>query len=503
MDAAAPAVTAAPQGQDPRRLVLKNTLVLLLGQLIGAPLNIWVTLVMGRELGADFYGGIYLVTAWTTFGWLFVEWGQGPVVSGEIARDRSRGGELLGSSLVFRVATSLLAYAVLAIWFAHDARNALPQKQIILLLISVQCLLLTVNNLNLEAVKGLERMDVSAYQNVLQPLFSLLFIMLVLKYLHLGVRAALLAQNAVYLLIFVYVWRARRQVGIKPLRFRLQTLKELFRPGTAFLIFNLAMAAQPFVDALMLQYMKVPLNVVGWNAAARRLIGPLILPASVLIGALYPTLSRLHVEDKGAFATTLRSAVKGTLILAFPIGLGCALFADLGVMLFGPKFQGSQMNLKYLAPYVFLMYFSMPLGIAVLASQRQKTWAAVQSLCVVVSLVLDPILIPVFQRLQGNGGLGVCVAAVVSEGFMVAGGAWLAPKGTFDRGFALSLVRCLVAGGAMAGFALLCRRLPVHMLIVAPVSVAVYFGALWAVGGLKNEQLAGLVGGLKRKLARR
>jgi O-antigen/teichoic acid export membrane protein len=502
MDTSAPAVTASPRGQDPKRLVLKNTLVLLFGQLIGAPLNMVVTAVMGRYLGAAFYGSIYLITTWTTFGWLFVDWGQGQVVSGEIARDRSKAGALVGSSLLWRVAASLVVYAILAAWFAIDSTPP-PQAQMMLFLISLQCLLLTVNNLNLEAVKGFERMDVSAYQNVLQPLLSLLFIVPALKYLHLGVRAALLAQSAVYLVIFVYVWHARRQVGIRPLRFQRDTLEKFFRPGTSFLIFNLAMAAQPFVDALYLKYLKVPLDVVGWNAAARRLIGPLVLPASVLIGALYPTLSRLHLDDKEAFASTLRSSVKGTLILAFPIGLGCALFADLGVMLFGAKFQGSQLNMIVLAPYVFCMYFSMPLGIAILASQRQRTWAAVQSLCVVISLIVDPILVPWFQRRYGNGSLGVCVASVLSEVFMVAGGAVLVAKGTFDRSFFASLVRCVLAGAAMAGLALLGKRFSVHLLVVAPLAVIAYFGTLWAVGGLKNEQLGSLVGGLKRKLSRR
>jgi hypothetical protein len=55
----------------------------------------------------------------------------------------------------------------------------------------------------------------------------------------------------------------------------------------------------------------------------------------------------------------------------------------------------------------------------------------------------------------------------------------------------------------MAGLAYLFQRLGVHIVISAAIATSAYFGALWAVGGLKGEQMDGLIGGLKRKLSRR
>src|SRR3954470_6266845 len=105
MDPAAPAVAAAPPppAQDPRRLVLKNTMILMLGQFLGMPLSMLVTGTLGRYLGAAAYGLIYIAQTQTGLGFLFVDWGQGAVMSGEIARDRSRAGLLLGTLLAWRV----------------------------------------------------------------------------------------------------------------------------------------------------------------------------------------------------------------------------------------------------------------------------------------------------------------------------------------------------------------------------------------------------------------
>ncbi|MEO6598800.1 MAG: polysaccharide biosynthesis C-terminal domain-containing protein [Polyangiaceae bacterium] len=92
----------------------------------------------------------------------------------------------------------------------------------------------------------------------------------------------------------------------------------------------------------------------------------------------------------------------------------------------------------------------MPLGLCIMAAGKQRAWSIVQSLCVVASLVLDPLLIPWFQRRTGNGGLGLSVAGVASEVLVIGCGLALAPRGTFDRRFARSVLLATLSGGAMA-----------------------------------------------------
>jgi O-antigen/teichoic acid export membrane protein len=501
MEPAAPAASAAPPAPDPRRLVLKNTMVLMLGQAVGQPLSMLLAFAVARLLGPAGLGEIQIATAMAGFGFLFVDWGQGPVISGAVARDRSLGGELLGTSLVWRVSAGMAMYLILALIASFETHE--PGFQLVLALMALQTMMINLNAASLEAIRGHERTDVSAYQNILQPILGLAVVVPVLLFFKAGVVGALVAQDVVLGLMMIYVWRARRQVGIHPLRFRRETLKDLLKPGSSFLIFSMAQALKPLIDVKMLQYLGVPLPVIGWNAAAWRLLGPLILPASVLIGALYPTLARLHVEDRAAFTSTARSALRGTLLLSFPIALSCALFGDVGVLLLGPKFSGTEQNLVALAVFLFGLYFSMPLGTAILSAQKHRAWATVGFLAVAVGAVLDYLLIPIFQRRFGNGGLGACVSSSVGEVVMVVGGLFLVDKGTFDRAFGLSLFRCALAGAAMAGVALLFRHFHVSSLIAAPVALPAYFLALWAVGGLSSEQLGAVRGMIQRKLRRR
>jgi Na+-driven multidrug efflux pump len=213
---------------------------------------------------------------------------------------------------------------------------------------------------------------------------------------------------------------------------------------------------------------------------------------------LYPTLCRLHTTDFEAFKRTTSRALLGTSLMVIPVALGCLLYPDIGIAFYDRRsFLPAEMNVRFLSLFVFLLYFTMPLGICVLAAGRQRAWTMVQSSCIVVSLALDPILVPWFQRRLGNGGLGVCVATVVSEIIVLGCGVWLAPQGIFDRRFFRSLLPAFASGVAMIAVA---RALYfTSSFVAAPIAVTAYVACLWFTGGVD----ASVISELRRLVAAR
>ena len=118
----------------------------------------------------------------------------------------------------------------------------------------------------------------------------------------------------------------------------------------------------------------------------------------------------------------------------------------------------------------------------------------------ITSLVLDPLLIPWFQQRMGNGGLGVCIATVVSEIIVLGCGIWLAPRGIFDRQFRRSLVPALVSGACMAIVARVLHE--VTSFVAAPIAITVYIGCLWTTGGLDEAFISELRGLVTSRLMR-
>jgi O-antigen/teichoic acid export membrane protein len=133
----------------------------------------------------------------------------------------------------------------------------------------------------------------------------------------------------------------------------------------------------------------------------------------------------------------------------------------------------------------------MPLGTAILAAGKQRAWSLVQFLCVVVSVVLDPLLVPWFQHRTGNGGLGLCVASVVSEAVMIGFGIALVPKGIFDRKLTRLLFLTALAGAGMVVAAQIFN--PLGPVIAALLSIACYALGLWLTGAVDKGQVTALV----------
>jgi O-antigen/teichoic acid export membrane protein len=239
---------------------------------------------------------------------------------------------------------------------------------------------------------------------------------------------------------------------------------------------------------------------MGWYGVSRRLVGTLLLPATTLIGALYPTLCRLHATDREGFVRTASGALRSVALLAIPVALCCGLFPEIGVAMFSRgSFGPAEDNLRIMAAFVALVYFSMPLGTTILAAGQQRAWGLVQCLCVLASIVLDPILVPIFQIRNGNGGLGLCVAAVISEAVMIGFGVALAPKGLFDKKLRRIIAFTCIAGLGMVAVALVLR--PLGALIAAPFSLGAYAAGLWISGVLDKNQLDVIRGAVVKRHA--
>ncbi len=489
--------TTSATGRKPGA-VLRNTLILVGGQLLGVPLSIVMSAAMGRYLGATDFGYLYLTGSLTGFGFLLVEWGHGGVIAAAVARDHACAGRMLGTTLLWRALATIVVAAGLSV--LSLILGYTREFQVLLLIVVAQQCLTTLRNAGQDLARGFERLDVSAYA---QFGFQLLAVLLVIPTLLLGgkLKAVLFAQLAVAAIVAAIVYRALRSINRQAIRFDRPAFNELFTQGASFMLFGFVMALQPNIDAIFLSKL-TSAKELGWQAAAQRLMGLINMPASALGAALYPTLARLYTENREEYKSTVTRALQGTGLLAIPATLGCAIYREVGVQLYGDhSFKPIEQNLLVLSSLVFLLYFSMPVTVSILAAGRHRPFAIVQSLCIVSSAVLDPLLIPWFQKRYDNGGLGVCVAGAVSEIAVLIGAMFLIPKGVVNLKLAKSVAKGIVSGGAMAGAAYLLRGLSPY--IAAPIAVAAYFGCLWLIGGVEPEHVEAVKGIIARKMRRR
>jgi O-antigen/teichoic acid export membrane protein len=478
----------------PQRLILRNTLLLVGAQVIATPLSVAVNAVAARMLGPSDFGQLYIATTFCSLAFLVVEWGQPIALTGMVARDRPRAGTLLGASLTLRACMLPLVLLVLIIGCGlagYDRRFL-----VILAWVLLGSAFGTVAGACQDIMRGYERSDFAAGGIVAAQALSVLIVVPTLLIIG-GLQSYLIAQAACAAIGALVLILCLPAMGVPRLSVNRADMRALWSAGTSFLVFNLILALQPSVDAVFLSKLAAP-EAVGWQAAARRLTGLLVFPASALTAALYPTLSRLYSEDRAAFRSTAAGALRTTPAVAVPIALGCALFPHIGIDLFGKQAYGAaDANLRILAVFVLLLYLTMPLSSTLLAAGRQRAWAAAQFGCVAVSAALDPVLIPWFQTRNGNGGLGVCISTVAGELLMLAVGLYLLPRDIFERSHWRSYASVVCAGVAMTAVALALPWLTPYA--AAPLALTAYLVCLWFTGGLDKTQIGLLASVVRRK----
>ncbi|MGC3982941.1 MAG: flippase [Steroidobacteraceae bacterium] len=475
------------------RVVARNAMIMMLAQVLGMPLSMLVNVAIGRMLGPAEYGEYYVLTTYATLAFLFVDWGHAAVLPARIANDRSKAGNYLGSTLLWTFGSSIVITGLLVMILFARGENG-PYLLTMALVCLGQALTVVVKNGG-DAVRGFERTDVAAFSQVGG---QVMLALLVIPTLLLGGRlnAVLIATAISFAVVLIFVWRSFKPTGIGKLSVNLATNKDLLQQGTAFLMLNLILYLQPTIDAHYLAKYASE-EAIGWHAAARKLINPLVFPASALMAALYPTLCRLWTQDQGEYKSTARGALRASIIITVPLALGCALFAEIGILLFSKEAYGpAQDNLRILAVYVFLLYVTMIMGTCLNAAGKQRAWTGVQFLCVIMTLIIDPILVPWFQEHKNNGGLGVNLAGVTNETMMMIAAFLLLPRGVIDRTVARTLGLALVAGLAMAAVAWVLSG--ITPFVAAPIALAAYAGTLYAIGGVEKEQLQ-MLRSMKRK----
>ncbi|HEV2700084.1 MAG TPA: oligosaccharide flippase family protein, partial [Steroidobacteraceae bacterium] len=410
--------------------ILRNAVWLIGAQIIAAPLSVLINAVAGRYFGPGVFGTFYLITTYAGFALLFVEWGQFGALTGKIAAQRSRAGELLGSAIIWRIAAAVVVSAVVLVACAVTGygRSFLVLISLMLAIASFG----TVAGACQDAVRGFERTDFAALTSVgVQITSAAVSIALMVR--GFGLRGLLLGQLVCAAIATGIILSLLPRVQIPRLQVRRKVVAELFQDGRPFLTFVLIVQLQPLVDGAMMSHF-ASADAIGWYAAARKLVGILIFPAATVGSVLFPTLVRQFVGDLEGFRATVRGALRVLYLVVLPLALGSVLFPQLGVQIFNARtFAPAEQNVRLLAAWLLLLYFSIPLSQCINATGRQGRWAAVQFGCVVISALADPFLIRWFQQHHGNGGLGVCVASIASEILMLVGATLLIPKGILDR----------------------------------------------------------------------
>jgi O-antigen/teichoic acid export membrane protein len=438
--------------------------------LAGSQLFTWCatllwTIVVPRTIGPQQTGVYTLAVAAGGVLTVAIGLGMRPLLVREVAADRNRASELIGTAIVLR---ALVAIPTLAIVIAIALLGPFHGEEAVALLMGFGLCFFYVLYEPIQAgFQAVERMKYLAYADMLTKAGVTVgaIALAVLGVRALGLLVVSVAVMGVVLVLHL-VW-ARSFVSIRWRTTRV-ALRSLAIDSLPYWSFAAFFTIYLWIDSLMLAVMTSD-TVLGWYAAPTRLFTTLMFIPVILSTAWLPRLVTAARAGNLELVRAARAPLEVVLVLSLPVCVGTAIVAEpLVRALYGSGFSESVPVLVVLALCVPPMYVNIMVNPVLVAANRQIVWTRVMALASVLNPLLNLVLIREFQASRGNGAIGAAFALLFTELVIVAIGLSLI-RGVVDAGFVMRFLKAVVATAVMALAVLFAR----HLGLVAAVAVGV------------------------------
>jgi O-antigen/teichoic acid export membrane protein len=477
--------------------MLRGIFTLGMAQLASLVLGMIVTVLLPRYLGDVSLGKLAFAGALMALFGLLADLGTMTYLTKEISRDPSRGGPLTRSALLTRVPLGILA-ALLMVGFVLAVSDDELTRRIVYVS-SVAMIVVSLGNTLGAALQGLQRMRALGSSMVIG---KLLYAVLVAALLASGfgpveVAAASLLSSLVGAIFSAAVLgRALTAAG----RVASPPVRAMLFGGMPFFVWQAALVIYGQIDFVLLALMTND-AVVGWYAAAYRIIMiPAFLPTTVITAA-FPALSAA-AHDRVAFAAIARSCMRFVALSTVPMAFGILVLPDRFIALLGypDVFSNSVIPIVLLALHIPIVGIDMVLGTMLNALDKQRAWALTGVAAAVLNPALNLIAIPLTQSQYANGAIGAAAVTTLTELFMLVVGLVLLPRASLGRETASYVLRCFAAAAVMAGAVWLERDAP--LAISVATGIVVYTAAGFAVRIVTREEAALILRFVRRRPAR-
>lgn len=236
------------------------------------------------------------------------------------------------------------------------------------------------------------------------------------------------------------------------------------------------------VDIIFLEKLQGE-EVVGWYNAAYKLMDSLMILSGGVLGALFPSFSRLgSPEYQSELKVIFENTLKYFFMAGLPMAVLITVLAD-GIisLVYGEGYKPAAKALQILIWAIPMIYVNGVFLYALIAVGKQRVCAIGQGLCAVGNILLNFLLIPFF------GYLGAATATVLSEIITLA--VFYSFVGRYLFPFDLKAVMFKPAlAVTLMGLPLYGLRQS-NLLVMLVFSIAVYVASLILFGVISSKEI--------------
>ena len=426
---------------------MRSIFTLGVAQVLSLVAGLVATILLPRYLGDVNLGKLAFAGALTSLFGLIADLGTMAYLTKQVARDPAQAGALTVSAILTRIplglGAALLCAGIVNLTGEDDVTKA------IVYVLSAGMIVVSLANTFGAALQGLQRMRALAVSMVIG---KLLYAGLVaaLLFAGFGVVEVAIASLLSSLMGATVGAIALGRTATATRDVTPSTLRRVVTGGIPFFVWQAALVVYGQIDFVLLSLMTTD-AVVGWYAAAYRIIMiPAFVPTTV-VTAVFPALSAA-AHDLPVFRGLAHRSIRLLALTTVPMAFGILVLPDrlIELLSYPASFSHSVWPIILLALHMPLAGIDTVLGTMLATLDKQRAWALTGVAAAFLNPALNMIAIPVTQSLFGNGAIGAAAITTMTELFMLGVALRLMPRGVLGQETVTYVGKCFAAALFMA-----------------------------------------------------
>lgn len=484
-----------------KNTIAKNTTYLTLASIIQKVISFGYYAFLAAAIGEAQLGQYDAALKFTSVFIIFMDFGLGPLMTREIAKDESKLDEYFQKVLSIKFVLIFFSLAAMIIsaglWNEFSDNVDISDVWLILfggLIIVLDTLTFTFFSI-FRAKKELqwEAIGIIIYQaTILGAGFTAISLDLPLMY----ILGALFSGSLVQ---FLYMGTMLLKKAKLEFHFTWdwQWVKQFLVLAAPFAFAGILFRLNGTADSLMLKTMAGN-SAAGWYALAFKLAFALTVLPGAFATSYYPVMSDYYKNAKEKLHTVFEQGMVYMMAIGFPISAGVLVIADeLIIRVWKQAYEASIEPLWILMIALPFIFFNYPIGNFLNAVDRQKLNTINMSIALLINIVLNALLIPLYTF------NGAAIAATVSSIVLVALGLpWVYTVAPFRIGFLIKKTVLFGLSASIMAVSIFTVQNQFNTVILIIIGAVLYTGATIATTAITPAELKQLFGGVLRKFSR-
>ncbi|MES2986086.1 MAG: flippase [Patescibacteria group bacterium] len=385
---------------------LQNTGWMFVARILGMGIAFFVTAIVARYLGPGNYGTLMYAVSFVSLFSFIASLGIDQILYREILKSPEKEPELLGTSLLLRLAGGFVAFIAASLCAFIFLEN--PLEQMLIYIISISFVFQASNVLNYTFLSRLKNRNLSIIMIVITVILSLLKIGIVSSNKGiLFLSAVFVIEPILYALFFIFYY-SKFFGKLREWTFSVTTAKTIIKHSLPLMFSSVFALIYSRIDQIMLNSY-IDSTAVGLYSSAVTLSEVWYFIPGIIVATLFPSIMNAKQTDEHMYSQRILKLTAFLVIISSVIGLVGSVFAKpILNLVFGVNFVAAYQVLQ--------LYIWAGVGISVgtviiqflVAEHLSRAVLYISIIGMVINILLNIVLIPTY------GIAGAAFATLVS-----------------------------------------------------------------------------------------